>query len=193
MYSGAHSNTVEGTAAVVDSQAKGKAAERAVCSYLTQQGLAARRHVRTGDKDRPDEGDIRLDTAPVTIEVKSWGTANPVTVGAARTLIEKLGRQKRPGDLGWLVVKANGHANPAVWWCWSSTQSAFQLLAGRNALQAAAEAPEFQWAHGIAGEAGQWPVRMRLDTAVALLHAGGWVRSLVNPFARSSEVRSSSP
>jgi hypothetical protein len=158
---------------VVDSQAKGKRAERDVCAYLTRQGLPARRHVRTGTRDVHDEGDIRLDDAPVTIEVKSWGTSQTMTVGAARTLVEKLDRQRRPDDLGWLVQKANGHADPGVWWCWMSQSDATRLLAGDSQVGSPL---------GSDTEAGSWPIRMLFSTAVALLHAGDWVRPPRNPF-----------
>lgn len=163
---------------MVNSQAKGKAAERRVARYLTEAGLPARRHVRTGTVDVHDEGDIRLDCAPVTIEIKDYGVSNPITIGAARTLLTKLQRQKRPGDLGLLVVKANGHADPAVWHCYTDVADASLLLApGLKAVGL----PGWQPVGDMA-----WPVRFQFDMVVAMLWAGGWVTaaqpSEANPF-----------
>lgn len=153
---------------MVNSQAKGKAAELAVANYLTRCGLPARRHVRTGTRDVADEGDIRLDTAPVTIEVKNH--AQPFSVKTLTTLLIKLQTQRRPGDLALLVVKKAGTADPGGWDCWVGGIDASRLLSSE---------PEGT----TNGVFVCHPVKFVLADVVRLLTLGGWVPELVNPFA----------
>lgn len=152
------------------SQNKGKVAERAVAKYLTSQGIPARRWERTGSATVHDEGDLRLDTCPVTIEVKNW--SGDLTIGAARTLVDKLKVQKRDGDLGLLVDRLDRVADAGQWRCWLSVVDATRLLGG-------ADGHYREHADGRTA----WPVAFRFDTVVALLHANNWVRETVNPFA----------
>ena len=151
----------------MNSQAKGKTAELAVAKYLTRCGLPARRHVRTGTRDVADEGDIRLDTAPVTIEVKNH--AQPFSQTTLINLLAKLDVQRRPGDLGLLVVKRAGAADPALWRCWLSGLDASRLLSNDPG----------------GTQAGVWvidPVGFTLADVVRVLILGDWAAELVNPF-----------
>lgn len=151
---------------MVNSQAKGKRAEGSVVAALVRAGLPARRHVRTGTADVHDEGDIRLETAPVTIEVKDWAKAP--TAAQLLALIVKLGRQKRPGDLGLLVVKRSGHADAASWYCWVSGLDATRLLGTPDGTP--------QSVYVLA------PVCFTLGDVLRLVTLDDWTHELVNPF-----------
>lgn len=152
----------------VNSQSKGKRAELDVSRYLTRNGLPARRHVRTGTKDVHDEGDIRLDTAPVTIEVKDWRRG--YSHGDVVKLIDKLDSQKRPGDLGLLVCKRATYGNPADWWCWTSGLDASRLLSGDQQGTLAGSAFVIR------------PVGFTFADVLRLLICDGWTNELVNPY-----------
>lgn len=151
---------------MVDSQAKGKRAERDVCAAFSRAGLPARRHVRTGTRDVADEGDIRLDTAPVTIEVKDWSKG--ITEKVIRDLLAKLETQKRPGDLGLLVVKRYGEAHAERWACWVNGHTAGRLLSTHGVST---------WGHHCTD-----PVGFVLADVIRLLALGRWTTVLVNPF-----------
>jgi Holliday junction resolvase len=110
---------------------KGKQAERDVAAYLTAHGIPARREVRTGTRDVHDEGDIVLATAPVTIEVKCWAT--PLTRGEVEALVAKLGHQRRPGDMGWLVERVVRKPAPD-WRVWLAPFDAAWLISGAQPL-----------------------------------------------------------
>lgn len=157
---------------MVNSQAKGKRAERDVCAAFSRAGLPARRHVRTGTRDVADEGDIRLDTAPVTIEVKDWSKG--ITEKVIRDLLAKLETQKRPGDLGLLVVKRYGEAHAERWACWVSGIDATRLLTGvKDDLLPLGDGVHMACGH---------PVGFVLADVLSMLVAGGWSTQLVNPF-----------
>lgn len=152
----------------VNSQAKGKRAELDVANYFTRCGLPARRHVRTGTRDVGDEGDIRLDTAPVTVEVKNH--AQPFTWKVLERLVSKLDTQKRAGDLGLLVVKRARSSDPAEWMCYLSGMDASRLL----------------WNDPSGSPGGvycAYPVGFVLGDVVRNLILGDWCSELVNPFA----------
>lgn len=152
-----------------NSQAKGKRAELDVTNYLKRLGLPARRHVRTGTRDVTDEGDIRLETAPVTIEVKDW--RHGYTMTEVRKLVVKLQTQKRPGDLGLLVCKRATFADPADWHCWVSGLDASRLI-GND--------PEgTQTGATIVLH----PVGFVFADVGRMLVCGDWVSELVNPYA----------
>lgn len=168
---------------MVNSNAKGKRAELAVANYLTREGIPARRHVRTGDRFTHDEGDIRLDTAPVTIEVKdhahSWSAA------AIAVLVGKLARQKRPDDLGFVIIKRAGYADPAMWACHMSGPDALSLLAGCRAGIVPGTnltEPRKDAAHVLDA------VGFTFSDVVRLLKSGGWVEQPINPFLTSKGV-----
>jgi hypothetical protein len=152
----------------VNSQAKGKRAELDVAKYLTRCGLPARRHVRTGTRDVGDEGDIRLDTAPVTIEVKDH--AKEWTWAVLERLVAKLQGQKRAGDLGLLVVKRAGAADPANWFCYVHGVDASRLLGSDPG-------------GSPAGVYCSYPVGFIFGDVVRMLILGDWCAELVNPFA----------
>jgi hypothetical protein len=153
---------------MVNSQAKGKQAERDVAAYLTRCGIPARRHVRTGTRDVADEGDLRLDTAPVTIEVKNH--AQPFTLKTLASLLHKLEGQKRSGDLGLLVVKRAGSADPANWACYMTGIDASQLFSGDPGGT-------------MPGVYCLGPVQFVFGDVVRMLILGDWCAELVNPFA----------
>lgn len=153
---------------MVNSQAKGKRAELAVANYLTRNGLPARRFVRTGTAQLADEGDIRLDTAPVTIEVKDH--KHGFSANEVRTLIAKLCNQKRTDDVGLLVVKRQTYGDPGDWYCYTTGIDAGRLLTGQ--------------AYGVLGSLHVMdPVCFTFGDAVRMLMVGDFVETLVNPFS----------
>lgn len=156
---------------MIHSANKGKRAERDVARALTRSGIPAKRHVRTGDRFTHDEGDLRLTTAPVTIEVKDW--AKGYSRGQVAELLEKLERQKRLGDLGLLVCKRAGHADPYGWDCWTTAFDAARLLmAGWRAWDV----------HAIS--AFEHPVGLVFGDVIRALVSGGWVTEITNPFEK---------
>lgn len=156
------------------SQAKGKRAELAVVSALVRAGLPARRHVRTGTRDVHDEGDIRLETAPVTIEVKDW--ARGYSRGQVIALLEKLEQQKREGDLGLLVCKRAGVTDAAGWDCWVTPRDAARLILGHE------ECTGYRLAPDAVVQGMSSAVQLIFGDVLAALTAGGWVTELANPF-----------
>jgi hypothetical protein len=154
---------------MVNPQVKGKRAELQVANALTRSGLPSRRHVRTGDTYTPDEGDLRLTVAPVTIEVKDW--ARGYSRGQVAELLDKLGRQKRTGDLGLLVCKRAGRGDPYDWDCWVTAFDAAQLLVGSISTP------------GPVIDGFEHPVCFVFGDVIRALVSGGWVTELTNPFA----------
>jgi len=152
---------------MINAQAKGKAAERAVALALTRSGLPSKRHVRTGDRYTHDEGDLRLTVAPVTIEVKNW--AKGYSRGEVMELLSKLERQKREGDLGLLVCKRVAVADPYGWDCWVTALDAAWLLFG-----------QYEGAQPVDGF--EHPVCFVFGDVIRALVSGGWVTELTNPF-----------
>src|SRR3954470_4399426 len=152
---------------MINAQAKGKTAERAVALALTRSGLPSRRHVRTGDALTHDEGDLRLTVAPVTIEVKNW--AKGYSRGQVAELLAKLERQKRPGDLGLLVCKRVAVADPYGWDCWVTALDAVWILHGQF------EAVLPPLAGGF-----EHPVCFVFGDVIRALVSGGWVTELTN-------------
>lgn len=155
---------------MINAQAKGKTAERAVALALTRSGLPSRRHVRTGDALTHDEGDLRLTVVPVTIEVKNW--AKGYSRGQVAELLTKLERQKRPGDLGLLVCKRVAVADPYGWDCWTSAFDARALLVGE----------EQSWEPHTSVTPFEHPVCFVFGDVIRALVSGGWVTELTNPF-----------
>lgn len=155
---------------MVHSQRKGSRAEVAVANALTRSGLPSRRHVRTGTRTEHDEGDLRLTVAPVTIEVKDW--AKGYSRGQVAELLDKLTRQARPGDLGLLVCKRAGVADPYGWDCWVTADDGLQLLLGFGD-------PAVHWRPQDGYE---HPVCFVFGDVIRALVSGGWVTELTNPF-----------
>jgi hypothetical protein len=155
---------------MINAQAKGKTAERAVALALTRSGLPSRRHVRTGDALTHDEGDLRLTVAPVTIEVKNW--AKGYSRNQVAELLSKLDRQKRPGDLGLLVCKRVAVGDPYGWDCWVTAFDARALLVGEDQA----------WDPLTVPDAFEHPVCFVFGDVIRALVSGGWVTALTNPF-----------
>jgi hypothetical protein len=152
---------------MVNSQAKGKKCERDIARYLTALGLPARREVRTGTADVHDEGDLVLKTVPVTIEAKDHQKSfSPAQLAA---LMAKLERQKRPGDLGLLVIKKAGRADPAHWHCWVSGWDAARLIGNDPSGT-------------VSGVYTVHPVCFTFSDVARLIILGDWAEKLVNPF-----------
>jgi hypothetical protein len=154
---------------MINAQAKGKTAERAVALALTRSGLPSKRHVRTGDRFTHDEGDLRLTVAPVTIEVKNW--AKGYSRGQVAELLSKLERQKRSGDLGLLVCKRVTVADPYGWDCWVDAVTAMWLLHGQFEPVIQPLCATFEH-----------PVCFVFGDVIRALVSGGWVTELTNPF-----------
>lgn len=155
---------------MINAQAKGKTAERAVALALTRSGLPSRRHVRTGDAFTHDEGDLRLTVAPVTIEVKNW--AKGYSRGQVAELLSKLDRQKRTGDLGLLVCKRVAVGDPYGWDCWTNAWDAARLLLAASGDTLSPPVPS-PFEH---------PVCFVFGDVIRALVSGGWVTELTNPF-----------
>ncbi len=164
--------TVDRAAIGRSNRSRGAQTERDVARALTRSGIPARRHVRTGDRFTADEGDLRLTTAPVTIEVKNW--AKGYSRGQVAELLEKLERQKRAGDLGLLVCKRVGHADPYGWDCWVTAWDAFRLLDPQCERQVGELMPD-----GF-----EHPVCFVFGDVIRALVSGGWVTEITNPFEK---------
>jgi len=164
--------TVDRAAIGRSNRNRGAQTERDVARALTRSGIPARRHVRTGDRLTADEGDLRLTTAPVTIEVKNWAKGYPR--GQVAELLEKLERQKRAGDLGLLVCKRSGVGDPYGWDCWTTAHDAALLLLGRPGGDV-----EVRWSGPF-----EHPVCFVFGDVIRALVSGGWVTEIANPFEK---------
>lgn len=153
---------------MVHSQRKGSRAEVAVANALTRSGLPSRRHIRTGTRTETDEGDLRLTVAPVTIEVKDW--AKGYSRNQVAELLAKLLRQRRSADIGLLVCKRAGVADPYGWDCWVTAFDAARLLIPADVPPN----PPDGFEH---------PVCFVFGDVIRALVSGGWVTELTNPFA----------
>jgi hypothetical protein len=163
--------TVDRAAIGRSNRNRGAKTEVQVANALTRSGLPSRRNVRTGDTYTPDEGDLRLTVAPVTIEVKNW--AKGYSRGQVAELLDKLDRQKRRGDLGLLVCKRAGVADPYGWDCWVTAFDARSLLVGE----------EQSWEPHTSVTPFEHPVCFVFGDVIRALVSGGWVTELTNPFA----------
>jgi hypothetical protein len=105
----------------------------------------------------------------VTIEVKDW--AKGYSRNQVAELLEKLERQKRTGDLGLLVCKRTGVADPYGWDCWVMAFDAAQLLVGSISTP------------GPVISGFEHPVSFVFGDVIRALVSGGWVTELTNPFA----------
>lgn len=103
---------------MINSQQKGKRAERDVVNWLKAHGWPqARRVVRTGDLYAPDEGDIR-GLGPIVLEVKHH--AGGLTEGQVSKFLTKLHEQQcQDGELGILVERREGVRDAGSWWAWT--------------------------------------------------------------------------
>lgn len=142
---------------MINSQAKGKRAERDLASWLREQGWPnARRHVRTGDRYAADEGDIRLDIGAnrdLVIECKHYAAG--LTTGDVVRFLDKLvHRQCRGGDIGVLVERPTRVSDVGRWWAYLSAGTLATLVSGR-----------------LVGPVATEPVRMALSCALTLVEA----------------------
>lgn len=107
--------------------------------------------------------------APVTIEVKNWKTGYPL--GQVTELLSKLDRQKREGDLGLLVCKRSGVADPYGWYCWTTAGDAYRVLFGDRRRH-----------HDAPVDGFEHPVCFVFGDVIRALISGGWVTKVTNPF-----------
>jgi hypothetical protein len=141
---------------------RGNLAELAVAKYLRTVGFPhAERAVRTGyrtpTRTSPDPGDIAGVPGLVvsvkdakTEQLTSWLTEVRVMTAAG-------------GELGLLVHKRRGHADPARWWCWLALGDLMRITTDAHPCQIRAAARDTTT-----------PVRMELGHVVPLLHAAGY-------------------
>ena len=135
---------------------RGLNAERDLCKWLRTNGFPhAERAVRTGfrtvDRTSADPGDV-TGTPGIVWSVKDCAVEQRAVWMAE---LDEM-RSGSGADLGLLVHKRRGHADPARWWCWLELTDLFGLVAGR--------AP-------VAGDA---PLRMELGHVVPLLRVAGY-------------------
>jgi hypothetical protein len=147
---------------------KGKKTERDIAAYFTANGCPSRREVRTGDAAHFDEGDIRPCDG-VVIEVKNW--SGDLTFGTVVTLLDKLERQKRPGDLGLLIDRLDRIADPGKWRVWMTVDDLYRLMTKVDGCRA----DEYS-------RVGDEPVAVRLHAVVSWLRAADYFVP-VDPFA----------
>lgn len=138
---------------------KGKDTERKVAGYLRDVGFpGAERAVRTGyrtaARDVADPGDI-TGTPGIVWQVKDCAREQ-----IDDWLSEAEDQAVATGaDLGVLVVRRRGHADPARWWAWLTLNDVGLLLPGRQLI------PLRQ---------ARFPVRMELGHLVPMLHTAGY-------------------
>jgi hypothetical protein len=112
---------------------KGKWAERQVANYLRTAGFpGAERTVRTGyltkHRGMPDYGDID-GTPGISWQVKNVEPArwSRVPIWLAQTEMQ---RGASRADIGLLVVRRPGRADPARWWVWLMARALVDLGSG---------------------------------------------------------------
>jgi hypothetical protein len=146
--------------------AKGKKAERDLVRYLRENGWPdAIRIVRTGIKSGQritrDEGDIGKTPGIAwqmkAVDEKKWSQIPAWLVDAADQAVET------GADLGVLVLRRPGHAQPGDWWAWVELSDVVGLHDRASGADSYADArvPSF-------------PVRCQLAHLVGLLHAAGY-------------------
>lgn len=133
---------------------RGHKAERDLCKWLRPNGYPhAERAVRTGyrtpEHTSPDPGDI-TGTPGIIWSVKDCG------VERLPVWLVELDTMTTAGDIGLLVIKRRGHANPGQWWCWLQLDQLITLIDG-------GQDPGFRF-----------PVRLELGNVVLLLRAAGY-------------------
>jgi hypothetical protein len=103
----------------IDSQAKGKRAERALAAWWREHGFPnASRAVKTGDRLQPDGGDLVLQHGNFRLVVEVKHHAGGLTDGQVAEYGNKLIGQvlQSKGDMGVLVERRDGVADPGRWW-----------------------------------------------------------------------------
>lgn len=144
------------------SRNRGITAERALVRYLRDNGFAgAERAVRTGyrtpDRISADPGDI-TGTPGLVWSVKDCATER------ITTWFDELEHMRNAvtADVGLLVVKRRGHANPGEWWCWLWLGDLAALLTASDVVIPR----ELAWTLA--------PARLELADVVGLLRRGGY-------------------
>jgi hypothetical protein len=127
-------------------RANGATCERRVASYLRVWWPDACRAVRN---THPDPGDIDNTSPSLWWSVKD---CKAELIGAWFAEMDV----KAAGRIGLLVVRRNGYADPARWWCWMRLSDLCDSLG--------VDGPEFHVQHADR-------VRMELGVAAALVHA----------------------
>lgn len=141
---------------------RGIQAERDVCRWLRANGFPhAERAVRTGfravDRTSADPGDIT--GTPFIL----WSIKDCAVEQIGRWF-DELAAMDAGADLGLIVHKRRGHADPARWWCWLTLGHLVQLVIPTH-LPAAVLA---------VADGSPAPLRMELGHVVPLLVAAGY-------------------
>lgn len=103
----------------IDSQAKGKRAERDLANWWKIHGFPdAHRAVVTGDRDTPDGGDLVLVNGDFRLVIEVKHHAGGLTDGQVAEYGAKLLRQvaQSKGTMGILVERRDRVADPGCWW-----------------------------------------------------------------------------
>ncbi len=173
---------------------KGKRAERDLVTWLRRHGFpGAERTVRTGyhtpARQRVDTGDID-GTPGLVFQVKD--VADRLLWKVDGWLRETEAQRLAAGaDVGVLVVKRRGHADPGHWWAWMplcglmpalNTLGSRDTVAGlSDTLRAGNTTSAADAADGVAAGDGvglrwltQVPVRLEVEHAVTLLRVAGY-------------------
>jgi hypothetical protein len=142
---------------------KGATAERAVASYLRFHGFPhAERAVRTGFRTACREG---VDPGALTgTPGICWQITDRDDLAQDAVLSRRMAETAdqaaaAKADLGLLVQRRRGHADPGRWWCWMQALDLREL-----------------WGPPLDVVTPQWnrPVRMELGDVVAHLRAAGY-------------------
>jgi hypothetical protein len=99
---------------------KGKRAERQLAVWWRAHGFPdAARHVKTGDRFTPDEGDLVLVHGDFRLVVEVKHHAGGLTDGQVTEYGQKLVRKQVPqsnGSMGILVERRDRVSDPGCWW-----------------------------------------------------------------------------
>lgn len=120
---------------VINSQAKGKRAERDLANWWKENGFPdAARAVKTGDRFTHDGGDLILENAAadfrLVVEVKHHaGGLSVLQVSQFGVKLLEQVRHSR-GDMGVLIERRDAVADPGKWWAHVSAPVFAQLVIG---------------------------------------------------------------
>lgn len=147
----------------INSQAKGKRAERDLANWLKVNGYPdAARAVKTGDRFTHDGGDLILDHNEFRLVIEVKNRASVLRDSEVKEFGEKLLHQveQSRGDLGILVEKRQRVSNPGRWWAYVPARAFSVLQLGLSTLNIS--------------NASSWaPVRVPVSHIVMLLQAAG--------------------
>jgi hypothetical protein len=132
---------------------RGSTAELAVAKYLRTVGFpGAERAVRTGYRTPTHTSQDPGDIAGIPGLVISIKDAQVERLTSWLTEVRLM--TANGGELGLLIHKRRGHANPAAWWCWLLEADYAQLLGGTSDAQ--------------------HPIRVQLGHLIPHLHTAGY-------------------